>query len=226
MASAPENTIEAFQLALDLGASGVESDVWLTADGVPVLDHDGKVGPRLRRRPIGGENRADLPSHIPTMAELYDVVGTEFPISLDIKDPTVIEPLLNVARQAGPEAESNLWLCHPDLDLLTDWRPRTTARLINSTKTSRLPNGLERRAAELEQRNIDGLNLRHNEWNGGKVALLHRFGRLALGWSAQHTREVAELVDAGIDAVFSDHVDRMMAVIIEYYGDADPSGSA
>ncbi|MGA1075335.1 MAG: glycerophosphodiester phosphodiesterase, partial [Ilumatobacteraceae bacterium] len=40
-AHAPENTIEAFQLALRLGATGLESDAWLTADGVVVLDHDG-----------------------------------------------------------------------------------------------------------------------------------------------------------------------------------------
>ena len=32
-AHAPENTLEAFTLALRLGATGLESDVWLTADG-------------------------------------------------------------------------------------------------------------------------------------------------------------------------------------------------
>ena len=36
-AHAPENTLEAFELAVRLGAGGLESDVWLTADGVPVL---------------------------------------------------------------------------------------------------------------------------------------------------------------------------------------------
>ena len=51
-AHAPENTIEAFTLALRLGATGLESDVWLTSDGVPVLDHDGVVRARLRSRPI------------------------------------------------------------------------------------------------------------------------------------------------------------------------------
>ena len=49
-ANAPENTIEAFELAVRLGATGIESDVWMTSDGVAVLDHDGVVGRRPRRR--------------------------------------------------------------------------------------------------------------------------------------------------------------------------------
>src|SRR5687768_14179847 len=66
-AHAPENTLDAFTLALRLGATGLESDVWLTADGEAVLDHDGLVGGRVRRRRIAGARRAELPAHIPTL---------------------------------------------------------------------------------------------------------------------------------------------------------------
>jgi hypothetical protein len=48
--------------------------------------------------------------------------------------------------------------------------------------------------------------------------MLHRFGRLAFGRAVVHEREVAALVDTGIDGVYSSHVDRMMAVIAEFYG--------
>ena len=52
-AYAPENTLEAFELGLRLGATGLESDVWVSADGVPVLDHDGVIRGRFgRARPI------------------------------------------------------------------------------------------------------------------------------------------------------------------------------
>ena len=40
---APENAIAAFQLAVDLGADGIELDIRLTSDGVPVVIHDRKV---------------------------------------------------------------------------------------------------------------------------------------------------------------------------------------
>ena len=51
-AHAQANTLEAFRLGLRLGATGLESDVWLTADGIPVLDHDGYVRHGVRRRAI------------------------------------------------------------------------------------------------------------------------------------------------------------------------------
>lgn len=40
---APENTMEAFKLAYEMGADGIETDVQLTKDGVPVLMHDLRV---------------------------------------------------------------------------------------------------------------------------------------------------------------------------------------
>ena len=49
-AHAPEYPLEAFTLGLRLGATGLESDVWLTADGVAVLDHD--TVDRLAEAPV------------------------------------------------------------------------------------------------------------------------------------------------------------------------------
>src|SRR5260370_36126998 len=85
-AHAQENTLEAFRLALRLGATGLESDVWLTADGVPVLDHDGFARAGRRKRPIGELARVALPSHIPTLEDLYRAGGGAAELSLDGKD--------------------------------------------------------------------------------------------------------------------------------------------
>ncbi|MDN6387340.1 MAG: glycerophosphodiester phosphodiesterase, partial [Corynebacterium sp.] len=39
----PELTLAAYELAVELGADGLEGDVRLTADGVPVVIHDATV---------------------------------------------------------------------------------------------------------------------------------------------------------------------------------------
>jgi len=211
-AHAPENTLDAFRLALRLGATGLESDVWITADGQAVLDHDGVVGPRLRRRPISTVDRADLPPHIPTLRELYETCGTDFELSLDVKDAAAIDEVVAVARDVGPSAEGRLWLCHPDWQTVATWRPLSSlVKLVDSTHLRSMKDGVERRAAELADAGIDAVNLHHSDWTGGHVAVFHRFERYALAWDCQFERILREMLDAGVDGVFSDHVDRMMA---------------
>jgi glycerophosphoryl diester phosphodiesterase len=211
-AHAPENTLEAFRLALRLGATGLESDLWVTADGVPVLDHDGrvKVG-RLRRRPVSAVDRADLPPSVPALADLYAACGTAFELSLDVKDVDAAPQAAAVARAAGGGAAGRLWLCHPDWEVVSGWREQfDDVRLVNSTRLREMHRGPERRAAQLAAAGVDAVNMHHSEWTGGLTTLFHRFGRLAFGWDAQHVRMVRDLARMGIDGVYSDHVDRMV----------------
>ena len=62
----PENTLAAFEAAVAAGASGIETDVRISRDGVPVLIHD-RIIP-------SGDAVADL-----TRKELEQAVGHEIP---------------------------------------------------------------------------------------------------------------------------------------------------
>lgn len=124
--NAPENTIEAFRVALKLGAPGLESDVWLTADGVAVLDHDGVVRSGVRRRSIAALERRQLPAHIPSLEDLYRDCGVDFQLSLDVKDDAAASAAVAVAGAAGDDALARLWLCHPDWEELARWRREGT----------------------------------------------------------------------------------------------------
>ena len=209
-AHARDNTLEAFELAVKLGATGLETDAWCTADGEVVLDHDG-VHRRFPKRLIADVPRAELHSHIPTLREFYESVGTMLPLSVDIRDPDAFDPLVKVARDH--DAADRLWVCHWDFDLLVEWRTRAPdVRLVNSTRLETLPVGPERRAAELSRERIDAVNLRRGDWSGGLTTLFHRFEVLSFGWDAQHEHQIESLIDMGIDAVYSDHVDRMVGV--------------
>lgn len=223
-AHAPENTMEAFELALRLGASGLESDVWITADGIAVLDHDGLVGRRPLRRPISQSPSADLPRHIPTLREFYEVVGRSVDFSLDIKDPAAAAEVVACARDVG--AEDRLWLCHPDRQLVSSWRELSSeVHLVESTRASKFEGSPELHIAQSAELGIDVINLHHSDWTGGSVAMAHRFGLLAFGWDAQFDRILDELLDCGIDGVYSDHVDTMMASIAKITG-GDYSGTS
>ena len=211
-AHAPENTIEASQLALRLGATGLESDVWVTADGVAVLDHDGEVRrSRFSKCSITAMRRDELPEHIPTLAELFAECGSDFHLSLDLKGDDTGEAVIEVVRRHAPDLMPRLWLCHTELDVLIGLRDTDAqAKLVDSARLTRLTEGPERRAARLAEFGIDGINMRLPDWNGGLVALFHRFERTAFAWDVQHDHQLRPTFRMGIDAVYSDYVDRMV----------------
>lgn len=207
-AHARDNTLEAFELAVRLGATGLESDVWITADGIPILDHDGVVG-RVRRRKVSTLRRDELPAHIPTLAELYSTVGGDLPLSLDVKDATAVAATVAVARDFA--AEEQLWLCHHDHLALAGWTsgaPRS--HLVDSTHFDRIKEGPERRAASLSEAGIGTINMHHSVWSSGLVAMFHRFGIECFAWDLQQPHRLKDLLAMGVDGIYSDHVDRMM----------------
>jgi glycerophosphoryl diester phosphodiesterase len=123
-ALAPENTLEAFQLAVEAGAGGLELDVHMTRDGHIVVIHDATVDrttngfgavsemtfDELRRfdaghnfSPDGGPTRPyrGRGVRVPTLGEVLE----EFPgvaVNIDIKagTPGIEETVLSVLREA------------------------------------------------------------------------------------------------------------------------------
>ena len=92
-AAAPENTMAAFHRAQELGADGIEFDVQLSADGVPVIFHDRTVD-----RVTGGSGvvsqmtLAELQSleagdgqTIPTLDDLFTQFGAAFLYNVELK---------------------------------------------------------------------------------------------------------------------------------------------
>jgi glycerophosphoryl diester phosphodiesterase len=73
-ATAPENTLAAFRAAIDAGADGVEFDVQLASDGVPVVIHDTTL-----KRTAGVDKRvADLTSAELGTADVGSWFGLQF----------------------------------------------------------------------------------------------------------------------------------------------------
>ena len=104
---AGENTVSAFQIAVDSGYRYLETDVHATSDGVLLAFHDrrlqrvtdtkGRIS-MLTATEIARARIGDEP--IPTMADLLEA----FPdarFNIDVKEPNAIEPLTSLLRRAG-----------------------------------------------------------------------------------------------------------------------------
>ena len=202
----------AFRLAVKLGATGFESDVWLTNDGVAVLDHDGWVGPRWRRRPIADTASTALPKHIPTLAELAGLAQVhQLALSLDIKDAAAYDVVARTLADVSSDLVNRSFICCEDFALLQTIAPRLrNLQLIDSSRLASMKTGPERRLADLSNLGVVGLNMHHTDWNGGLVTLAHRFNRLAFAWDAQFEYQLTTTLLMGIDGLYSDWVDRMV----------------
>ncbi len=106
--------------------------------------------------------------------------------------------------------EDQLWLTSSDLTLLANWRTHTTATLINSVRLRDLKLGPERFAADLQERGADGVEMFHLDWNGGLQTMFHRFGLLGVAAGAEQPREMAGLIDSGIDVLWGRQIERMV----------------
>lgn len=118
---APENTLEAFSLAAEQKADGVELDVQLTKDGKLVVIHDETIdrvsGQRgfvkdftleeLKKLNVNKTIPAYKAVCIPTLEEVYDLLkGTGLTINVEIKSsiiwyPDIEEKTLELTRRMG-----------------------------------------------------------------------------------------------------------------------------
>jgi glycerophosphoryl diester phosphodiesterase len=208
----PENTIPAFERALASGATGIETDVWLAADGEVVCAHDPVVRRGRTRRKIAGSTAAELAElDVPRMADVYERLGTAYECSVDVKSPDAAAALVDVGRRY--DALERLWVCSPDAELLRALRAEPRVKLVHSERRRAIDAPLERHAYEIGAMGVDAMNMHHTDWTAGLVALFHRFDVRAFAWDAQEVRQLRAVLHKDVDAVYCDRPDRMVETV-------------
>jgi glycerophosphoryl diester phosphodiesterase len=156
--SAPENTLEAFQMAARLGADAFELDVHLSADGVPVIIHDptlerttgrqgsiaGQTLAQLREVDAGARFSPDggrtFPFRgaglvIPTLAQVLEAFP-DMPLLLDIKEPRAQAAVRRVLLEKG--AAGRCVLASDQAEALTLFEPAQFCRAASPREISQL----------------------------------------------------------------------------------------
>lgn len=186
-ADAPDNSLQAFRLALSRGVTALETDAWLDASGEPVLSHD---------RPRSGA--------LPLRALLAEC-GVGFDLCVDLKAPCTAGPVVAVAREAGLDLR-RLWLVGRGRAPLA-WRDvDPDVRLVTDTRVQHalpVPTAYLRR---LHSGGVQAVNLRRRNWSTSLVERVHAAGLLAFAWDVQTVARRDAVRDMGVDGFFSDHL--------------------
>ena len=206
-AEAPENTLAAFARALALGADGLELDVRVTRDGVPVVFHDPTLA-RLtgRRRAIAALALSDLRTvrirgePVPTLAKALALVRGRAVVQIEIKAAAALVAVVRVVQRA--RASRHVILASFEAAVVAGARalaPGIPRMLISRGGTA------ENLGAKLAGLAAAGVSLDHRAIaSPAFVAALQRRHYRVWCWTVNHPRLMLRLAAWGVDAILSD----------------------
>lgn len=210
---APENSLRGLALALEEGADGVEVDVQLSADGVPVLIHDRTLdrtghgqGPvaalpwtELSRLSGGGEPLASLEQAAAWAAEAGAWINVE------VKAEGAERATVEVLRGAGVLPRS----------VLSSFSVRTMERLgelapeaLRFLLTEHWNDGVLEAAATADVR---GVCLRVDAASHLALDVLRREGYAVIVWTVDESARIRELLRSGVAGIITNHPERAVA---------------
>jgi glycerophosphoryl diester phosphodiesterase len=216
MAYAPENTLASFREARRRGATWVEIDVKLTADGVPILMHD----PSLERtmgidRLVAETPRAELPADVPTFEQAIACF-----LELGLGCNVEIKPC------EGREAETARVAVET---LRRSWPAALPPPLLSSFKDASLKAALETapefaRAlligelgddwqARAEALGAAGLNVGRRKLTAEGAVAIKRAGYALSVWTVNDPDEARALLGMGADCIITDAPDVILRAL-------------
>ena len=212
---APENSLPAFQHAIDLGFRYLETDVHATADGVLVAFHDDVLDRVTRHRgrideltwAEVSEARIDGREPIP----LFEDILTTWPdvrVNIDPKADSSVEPLIEVLRRTnavdrvcvGSFSDERIDRVRDALgpELCTGMGPEEFVGLIRAFQGEDV--SFRSQAAQIPPRDHQGRDLASPEL----VEVAHANGIVVHVWTIDDPGEMRSLLDAGVDGIMTD----------------------
>ena len=237
---APENTLASFELALRQGADGIEFDVRLSADDVPVVIHDA----RLTRTTSGSgwvyEHRASVlrrldagswfnrryrlrareryaGARIPLLAEILQWVKARQCLAfVEIKDyrPGVAAKILQEIERAG------LW----HLTRVVSFDLPSLQQMRELSEQARLGLDFSGRLLPIRRALALGAEALLPHWaiaSRGLIRRAHREGLQVISWTVNYPLHMRRKILDGVDGLITNYPARLTAVLERL----DPTGT-
>lgn len=216
---APENTIEAFELALTQGADGFELDVQRTTDGVLVVCHDEKIDrtsdgsgaiaamswDQLREFDFSNGMAEYAGAKIPTLEQVLElVVGNHLCINIELKN--------SVERYPGMEAEVVALVAKMGLEQqiwYSSFNHQSLVELVrvgaNSGLGALYVEQLVRPWDYVTNFGVGALHPSFHTVTADLVANAHRVGVRVHPWTVNEAEHIKALGEIGVDAVITNY---------------------
>lgn len=210
---ADDNTVAAIEAAVREGASGVEVDVRITGDGVPVLSHDDDV----EGLSIATSTLDELKQASPSLATLEEGLEASSGIGVDLeyKGPVMaLDPLVRslglVDDFEGPVLISSFWM--DLLHVLHDMRPDFAYGVLTSPEMD--PGGDI--AVKLARQGGFEVALPHDGViDQDLVSKAQDAGLEVIAWTVNDSDRMRELKGFGVSGIITDDPARAVEVLSE-----------
>ena len=242
-ALAPENTVTAFDRGLELGADGLELDVQLSKDDVPVVIHDptldrttdaaGPVADRtagelagvdagFRFAPDGHHPFRGRGIGIPSLPEvLARYPHTPMIVELKSSDLRLARHAADAIRAAGATGHVTIGSFHQGaLDAVRAYAPE----IRTGADMDEIKNGLDGRAGNGEKTPPSFQSFQVPEVYAGVrivtptfVERAHESGASVIVWTVDREDDIRRLLDWGVDAIITDRPDVAVLAVRRWY---------
>ena len=222
---APENTLAAFQKAIEVGVDGVECDVHCTADGEVVVIHDHSLDRttdskgNVRKMTLGEVKEADAGSwfdlqfageRIPTLREALEVMKGKAVTVVEIKQEGIVDKVIKSIEDAGSVAEVVIISFHASaLKDSQEINPRIPRSFLMGGKRAIEKRGdilkLIQQATELG----GGLDLASKTVTPKLIKESHKRGVAVWAWTVDDEAEMEKLAEMGVDAITSNYPEKL-----------------
>lgn len=220
---APENTMPAFELAWLLGADGIELDVQLTKDGIPVVIHDETVdrvsdgsGPvrnftleELRRLNVNKNFPAYGKVGIPTLEEVYAFIKTtDMTVNLELKNSVIFyerleEKVLALAEKMGiSDRMIYSSFNHYSMRRIKELSPQARVAFLYTDGILDIWEYAGKYGAYAVHP-----HMKNTEYPD-MVRKCHREGILVNVWTVNEPEDIKRMKELGVDAVITNYVER------------------